>query len=426
MSSPNSPSQSRVPAPPHRQQALRTTWRLSAGSDASRSFLDMGEESDDTWGRPASSGRVLESQLDNADSPNPNHHNNNGSNSGNADEQGVTFDELVDRLIALPVTKQDGKFTDIFLCLYRKFAAPSKLLNALIARFEETEASGSPQLTRAFEQLHLLQVIAQWVAEYPCDFAHPKTRARLLDFVTAIEGSHIYMFAAKEIMLHLEHHAEEDDVGWPFRDEDENDSDRAPSEQSKETFLHTTSAPGSPTTLVGQTTVNDRFLNTVSSLDLSEDTPDESSRNSTSLSTASSAAPSGTTLTLSSSSHLALEQAQREAMSLTITERFPLSKFHWHQFMEIPEDDFARELTRMDWVMFTSFRPRDLVLHVSLTGEQRDKIRNLENVNRMIKEFNHLAFFVASMVLLRDKPKHRARAMEKIINIALVRHLARH
>ncbi|KAL1992652.1 hypothetical protein VTN49DRAFT_4684 [Thermomyces lanuginosus] len=412
MSSPNSPSQSRVSAPPHRQQALRTTWRLSAGSDATRSFLDMGEESDDTWGRPASSGRLLESQLENADANQPNN-----NSSSNTDDQGVTFDELVDRLIALPMTKQDAKFTDIFLCLYRKFAAPSKLLNALIGRFEHTEASGSPQLTRAFEQLRLLQVIAQWVAEYPCDFAHPKTRARLLDFVTGIEGSHIYMFAAKEIMLHLEHHAEEDDVGWPFRDEDEYGS--APSEQSKETFLHTASAPGSPTTLVGQSTVSDKFLNTVSSLDLSEDTPDESSRNSTSLSTASSAAPSGTTLTLSSSSHLALEQAQREAMSLTITERFPLSKFHWHQFMEIPEDDFARELTRMDWVMFTSFRPRDLVLHVSLPGDQKDKIRNLENVNRMIKEFNHLAFFVASMVLLRDKPKHRARAMEKFINIAL-------
>jgi hypothetical protein len=70
--------------------------------------------------------------------------------------------------------------------------------------------------------------------------------------------------------------------------------------------------------------------------------------------------------------------------------------------------------------MYSSFKPRDLVRHVTIAGEEKDKIKSLENVNRMIKQFNHLAFFVASMVLLRDKPKHRARALEKFINIAQV------
>ena len=39
----------------------------------------------------------------------------------------------------------------------------------------------------------------------------------------------------------------------------------------------------------------------------------------------------------------------------------------------------------------------------------------------MIKQFNHVAFFVASMILLRDKPKHRARCLEKFMGIAVVR-----
>jgi hypothetical protein len=39
----------------------------------------------------------------------------------------------------------------------------------------------------------------------------------------------------------------------------------------------------------------------------------------------------------------------------------------------------------------------------------------------MIKQFNHIAFFVASMILLRDKPKHRARCLEKFMSIAVVR-----
>ena len=89
--------------------------------------------------------------------------------------------------------------------------------------------------------------------------------------------------------------------------------------------------------------------------------------------------------------------------------------------MEYPDEDFARELTRIDWIMFNSFRPRDLVRHVSISGPDKEKIKSLQHVNRMIKQFNHLAFFVASMILLRDKPKHRARAMERFMNIALVR-----
>ena len=86
--------------------------------------------------------------------------------------------------------------------------------------------------------------------------------------------------------------------------------------------------------------------------------------------------------------------------------------------MEIPEEEFAREVTRIDWIMYSSFRPRELVRHASMSGEDKDKAKGLENVNRMIKEFNHLAFFVASMILLRDKPSHRAKAMEKFMNIS--------
>lgn len=88
--------------------------------------------------------------------------------------------------------------------------------------------------------------------------------------------------------------------------------------------------------------------------------------------------------------------------------------------METPEEEFARELTRIDWIMYNSFRPRDLVRHVSISGMDKEKIKSLKNVNRMIKQFNHLAFFVASMILLRDKPKHRAKALEKFMLIAAV------
>ncbi|EED16774.1 Ras guanyl-nucleotide exchange factor RasGEF, putative [Talaromyces stipitatus ATCC 10500] len=382
----------------HQSSALRTTWRHSAGSaDAFSSFLDMDEETDDaaSRSRPASSENHAPEKQRIYETTAPS-------------DPGVTFEELIERLIALPMSKQDAKFSAIFLCLYRKFAAPSTLLNALIARFETTEQSDLPQLTRASEQLRLLQVIAQWASEYPGDFAHPKTRQRLVDFVESIEDSHVYMFAAKEISLHLENRVEDDDLGWPFRDGEDGESSEG-----------TGSSHLSPSTSFMHSSFSENVINNISTLDLSDDPTNDPARDSGTISTVSSTGRSVSTMTQASSAMLALENAQREAMSLELTARCVLTKIQWRQFMEIPDDDFARELTRIDWTMFTSFRPRDLVRHVSLSGSEKGSSKTLQNVNRMIQEFNHLACLVANMILLRDKAKHRAKAMEKFMNIAL-------
>ncbi|KAN0071444.1 Ras guanine nucleotide exchange factor domain containing protein [Elaphomyces granulatus] len=381
---------------PRRQNPLRTTWRYSAGCDAFSSFLNMEEEADDPESRPTSFRPTKNRQDDHASS-----------------DSGATFDELVDRLVSLPMSKQDSKFATVFLCLYRKFAPPARLLNALISHFDKTERSTVAQLTRTADQLRLLNIVGQWVAEYPGDFSYPKTRKRLQDFVSALEKNHIYIYAANEICSHLEVEVKEDEQGWPFSDGDDEEAD------SNETFLNT-SARSSPSLLISRTSstaADDTFLN-MSSLDLSEDAPDMQSAHSGTFSNPSSTGRSGSILTQSSSTLVALEAAQREALAFELTQRHLLTKLQWRQFMDIPEDDFPRELTRIDRIMYSSFKPRDLVRHVTIAGEEKDKIKSLENVNRMIKQFNHLAFFVASMVLLRDKPKHRARALEKFINIA--------
>lgn len=191
-----------------RQQRLHTSWRHSGGSDAFNSFLNMDDEMED--GQPGNVAGVVR--------PKP------SSESSSSAETGMSFDELVDRLVALPLSKQDAKFGSVFLCLYRKFAAPATLLNALISRFEKNETSNSDQLARMADQLRLLNVIASWASEYPGDFAYAKTRKRIVDFVSTLERSHFYMFAAKEIGSYLENNAEDDDVGWSFRDGDVDDS----------------------------------------------------------------------------------------------------------------------------------------------------------------------------------------------------------
>lgn len=384
-----------------RQQLLNTTWRNSGGSDAFNSFMDMDEDMGGTRSAPSSPDRSK-----------------NKSNNEFPQIAGTTFEELVDRLVSQPMSRQDSKFAAIFLCLYRKFAAPGHLLNAMIKRFDRNEKDNADQLSRIADQLQLLNIMAQWVSEYPGDLTHPRTRKRIVDFVSALERSHFYMFAAKEVSSYLELPAEGDDMGWPFSDGDIEEFNHP-----ENSLVH--SGRNSPSVFLGGPVVAEQEeqeeedpIYNLSAVDLSEGL-EPSSLLSGTLSNSSFVEKPGSILN-QSFTLLSPDGGQREAQHLELTPMIPLTKVLWRQFMEFSDEDFARELTRIDWIMYNSFRPRDLVRHVSISGPDKDKIKSLQPVNRMIKQFNHVAFFAASMILLRDKPKHRARALERFMHIALV------
>lgn len=89
--------------------------------------------------------------------------------------------------------------------------------------------------------------------------------------------------------------------------------------------------------------------------------------------------------------------------------------------MAIPEELIANELTRLDWEAFSHIHSRDLIRHISINQAEKDKNKSLEHVNRMISQFNHVAYWVASLILEKPKAKHRARVLEKFMNVAWVR-----
>lgn len=312
---------------------------------------------------------------------------------------GASFDELVDRLLSLSMSKSDSKFKAIFLCLYRKFAAPSELMSAIIYRFDRL-SSTQPDINRINSQLRYLSVSTKWISDYPGDFAHPLTRQIVTSFLEGIAENRVFAVARKEMNAYLDIVTDDDDTEWAC-------SDSIKSRASRDLLgINTTSR------------VNSDSLN-----DLTQDEPmqRQTTRNSASTSMTSTAGRSGNLSTGSFQTLLtSVESAQRQAQLLTPIPRNPLTKVQWRQFIETPEEDLAKELTRIDWIMFSSIRPRDLIRHVSLPIEQKEKCKSLENVNRMIDHFNHVAFWVANLILLRDKAKHRAKALEKFMGVAWV------
>ena len=314
-------------------------------------------------------------------------------------ENGATFEELVDRLLSQPTSKADGKFVVIFLALYRKFAAPGRLLEAVVERFDALERNGTPLMIKMVAQLRMLSVMEQWISHYPGDFAYQKTRRRVRTFIAKISAVSIFHVAAKEIGAGLELVQEDDDTEWGYSDKNRNTT-------NSNTYRWTMSQTAS-------ILIDDEsfiFPDNMSVVTASDDA---------------SLAPSlgGDTIRSTSSttsSHLMFnfESAQRQAALINPRERILLSKLEWRMLMGLDDALIARELTRMDWIMFSSIRPRDLVRSVSLKAASKAACKNLVNVKRMSEHFDHLAHWVANFVLLRDKPKHRALMLEKMMRVA--------
>ena len=316
---------------------------------------------------------------------------------------GVTFDGLVDRLLSQNMSRADNNFADIFLCLYRKFAAPSQLFAAILSRLESVmNDKNTHYLTRSEAQLRIVAVVAKWVSVYPGDFASPISHRNLEAFIAQLSGDPIFAAAAQEMRIQLRSRVVEDDeTGWARTDDD---CDTATNQ----------SAPASP---VRQKMVVRNEYEESNSAFITDASDEQERQVSVTESSGSGRAPSPTH-SLSPSFHT-VEDYEKEAATMIPKGMFPLTKFRYDIFMDTPDDDFADEITRIDWVMFSSIRVRDLVRHVSLPLDQKEKRKSLTNVNRMISHFNHIARWVANMIVIRDKAKHRARMLEKFMNVAL-------
>ncbi|KAI1068405.1 hypothetical protein LB507_004606 [Fusarium sp. FIESC RH6] len=305
---------------------------------------------------------------------------------------GVTFEELVDRLLAPRLTRIDNNFSDVFLCLYRKFAAPGELFTAILTRLDQVrEDKTAHYLSKTATQLRIIEVVAKWVSLYPGDFARPQTRRNLEEFIRHLSTEPIFSIAAQHMRRHLQFNVvEDDDTGWANSDEA---SDKLAGEILSKDMNELSSG--------------------VSVLTVESDTDGRPSGSSeVSLADRSSSVSSQVQF------HT-FEDYERAAASLEPTDNLPMNKFRYHIFMDIPADDVADELTRIDWIMFSSIRIRDFVRHVSLSASQKERCKSLRNVNRMINHFNHIAKWVANMILLRDKAKHRALILEKFMHISL-------
>ena len=326
------------------------------------------------------------------------------------DQKTFSFQDLTEKLVAQSDSKIDAdKFVAMFLALYRFFAAPVELLDALTVQFEESNKDNAPKQPTTVEQ-RVLSVLCTWIHTYPGDFVQRPTRTRVTRFISKIEHGSWHVAATEKLRFGLGHAVEDDDTYWPRSDQDADGTRMSvgstKSDCTEDCGLQLMSSFGSGVSSSGTTDQSDTEL---------------IFRNTT-LRTLAAMGPSSSGVSTSKPSQPppdAIGSAQRQAAQLNPDPSCHFSKVHWHQFVEeFSEDAIAREMTRIDWIMFSSIHPRDLVRHVTLRSEDQEHYEGLANVDRMIEHFNRLVDWVTYVILFRDKPKHRALALEKFMRLA--------
>lgn len=307
---------------------------------------------------------------------------------------GVAFDDLVDRLLAPRMTRADSNFADIFLCLYRKFAAPGQLFSAILTRLERgKEDKAAHYLGKKATQMRIIEVVARWVSLYPGDFARPTTKKTLERFINHLASEPAFSAAAGQMRHQLETFVvEDDDTAWAQADDPPEDASTASSHKSQDLEVPMASL-----------TVDDHLSAEIRR-------PSQGSE----LSHLERDYSAGET----NYQYHTYGDYEREAAKMVPQATLPLNKFRYHIFMDTNPEDIAEEITRIDWIMFSSVRIRDWVRHVSLSTSEKERCRSLRNANRLIAHFNHVAKWVQNMVLIRDKAKHRAPCLERFMIIA--------
>ncbi|CAK7273636.1 hypothetical protein SEPCBS119000_005761 [Sporothrix epigloea] len=326
---------------------------------------------------------------------------------------GVYFDELVDRLLTAPITLADKNFADVFLCLYRKFAAPHQLLSAIISALDKTWNDKTLHfLERTATQFRYVEVVVHWISLYPGDFARPASKKMLEGLVWRLAGEPVFALAAQQLRKHLENDVTEDDDTWWAKCDDPPAGDSTAPEFVAQPSGYSGRGPD----------LSDSMRSLIFEDSRSSDRP---SSETGSIGAGPGAVTGNTSTSLSPRRAVPLSQFQsyedyeREAATMVPMGTLPLNKFRYHIFMDMDTNAIADEITRIDWIMFNSIRIRDLVRHVSLPAQEKERCRSFTSINRMVSHFNHVARWVTNMILIRDKAKHRAPCLQKFMCIAL-------
>ncbi|KAH8988952.1 ras GEF, partial [Lactarius akahatsu] len=301
----------------------------------------------------------------------------------------ATLDELLDRLLFLAISDDDWGFISHFLLTYRRFANPRSLILAMQKRMRQLDQSSDDPMFACFAQMRICHLLEVWIQDYPHDFVVGAAADALNALIKSIVTKTHLLHYGSDLLPFLEARPLHDkDSVWAmkvdepvvehddFDDDDNDDDDVIPVIESTST----------------QTQLSEEARPTRPQLPsfIAERKP----------SLLLSARNNGTSATDQADS------VKEVLKNLLITS----AKLGNCEPLHV-----AEEITRVGKRLFLLIEPRDWLHHVLVSGKKDPETNSIARFNEMSE---HLADWVVSLILCHDKPKNRAKQIEKLVEIA--------
>ncbi|TFK41136.1 ras guanine nucleotide exchange factor domain-containing protein [Crucibulum laeve] len=310
--------------------------------------------------------------------------------------QWATLDELLDKLLFLAVSGDDPTFVAHFLLTYRRFATPRHVLLAMQKRMRQLDNPCGDPMFACFAQMRICHLLQTWMEKYPHDFAVKGTAGALHALIKSIISKTHLLHYGSEFLPFLEMlpGLQDTDHIWALKaDLPADESDDSPIEDEDEDDLpldkeYTTQKASSDSQKVEPGAIHAvlPLRERKASLPLPK-------------SLIASAPPNG----------IPLEDTDPSPKQL-IRDLVKLSQ----EVNLLDPEEIAQEITRMELRLFLDIKPRNW-LHYTFVSGKKDEMEPITAFNAVS---NHLADWVISLILCHDRPKTRARQIEKLVEIA--------
>ncbi|KAJ3171932.1 hypothetical protein HDU87_008182 [Geranomyces variabilis] len=306
---------------------------------------------------------------------------------------GFSLDDLIERLTS--PRAHDMGFVKVFLMLYRKFMRPSELLDRLMDRFDSMEGREDDSHTRGGPinavQLRICNVLIHWCSDYWCDFHSDIMRFTMQVFLEICSSRPAYAAICQKL------------GGLVFR-EPPSETERQLSDWglSDGDPIRRTASDSHAAGRAGQSGGN--------SLGGERWEPEGGPTSAISFSARPFDRRSATSAATSLSSH------SDGSESVTLKMGTGLSSTSI-SFLELDNEDIARQLNILEAEIFSRIKPRDLLQHI---WSRTYKGQHAASVAASIGHFNFISSWVTTRILAQRKVKTRAQVLGKFMKIAQV------
>ncbi|ORX36746.1 ras guanine nucleotide exchange factor domain-containing protein [Kockovaella imperatae] len=317
--------------------------------------------------------------------------------------ESIWFSEqtLMNRFFSAIVSAKDDNFLAAFLLTYRRFVTPERLINLLHERLSEVQQYPVATDIRHWALQRLVGGLVDWTRSYPGDFADLAVEQKLRTIIHET-SSHLFMAHIFGDLVEFEErlpHLIDLDKSWS-------------SDNRMSKTLDVLSVPLSAASeLVLDNNVLYDFESSVGK------------SNTGTLPTTANDSPAPSFHTRSTHS---LQPEDSYPQREQVAHPKPRAEFYRHGVMEdagfgrwtaaanylLNSDPatFAAELTRAQWSLFRTIRPRDVFRHDF--GNEKET-----PVNKSVNFFNHMSRWASTMILAHHKAKYRARIYERFMLI---------